>query len=151
MKECPKNKQGGGNLGNVPQYSSAAPPERDVPIGTTSGIDRGANYLYEIISRQEQENCLDVFTGMIKVFSFDVYDFQDRRASLSFVTSYVAIKFEILLEKLYELSCVSTLVGESILAERVYRDYPISINHKNPMDDLVELDMVDFNFILVMD
>ena len=42
-------------------------------------------------------------------------------------------------------------LGESILAEGVYRDCPISINHKNTMSDLVKLDMVDFDVILGMD
>ena len=35
--------------------------------------------------------------------------------------------------------------------ERVYRDCPISINHKNTMAYLVELEMVDFDVILGMD
>ena len=42
-------------------------------------------------------------------------------------------------------SCVSTPVGKSILAERVYHDCHVSINHKNTMADLVELDLVDFD------
>ena len=41
--------------------------------------------------------------------------------------------------------------GEFILAEKVYRDCPISINNKNTMVDLVELNMVDFDVILGMD
>uniref|UniRef100_M1DFH1 Gag-pol polyprotein n=1 Tax=Solanum tuberosum TaxID=4113 RepID=M1DFH1_SOLTU len=45
----------------------------------------------------------------------------------------------------------STPVGESILAERVYRDCPISVNHKSTMVDLVELDIIDFDVILGMD
>ncbi|WMV32196.1 hypothetical protein MTR67_025581 [Solanum verrucosum] len=49
--------------------------------------------------------------------------------------------FEVVPERLCEPFCVSTPVGESILAERVYRDCPISINHKSIMADLVELDM----------
>ncbi|KAG5572289.1 hypothetical protein H5410_062055 [Solanum commersonii] len=42
-------------------------------------------------------------------------------------------------------------IGESILVERVNRDCTISVNHKDTMDDLVELDMVDFDVILGMD
>ncbi|KAH0691243.1 hypothetical protein KY285_018431 [Solanum tuberosum] len=45
----------------------------------------------------------------------------------------------------------STPVGESILAERVYRDCPISVNHKSTMVDLVELDIIDFDVILVLE
>ncbi|WMV07439.1 hypothetical protein MTR67_000824 [Solanum verrucosum] len=61
---------------------------------------------------------------MIKVFTLDVYALLDQ-------------------EQVYLL--------ESILAERVYRDCVISINHKNSMADLIELDMVDFDVILGMD
>ncbi|KAH0676229.1 hypothetical protein KY285_024030 [Solanum tuberosum] len=43
---------------------------------------------------------------------------------------------------------VSTPVGESILAERVYRDSSISVNNKSTMVDLFELDIVDFDVIL---
>ena len=89
--------------------------------------------------------------GMIKAFSFNVYALLDPCASLPFVTPYVANKFEIFSEKLSEPFYVSTLVRESICAERVYRDCPISINHKNTMDNIVELDMVDFYVILGMD
>uniref|UniRef100_M1DKW3 Gag-pol protein n=1 Tax=Solanum tuberosum TaxID=4113 RepID=M1DKW3_SOLTU len=71
--------------------------------------------------------------------------------SLSFVTPYVAMNFNFLPEKLSDPFSVSTPVSESIIAERVYRDCPVSVNHKSTMTDLVELDMVDFDVILGMD
>ena len=88
---------------------------------------------------------------MTKIFTSDFYSSLDPRESLSFVTTYVSNEFEILPAKLYEPFDASTNVGESILAERVYHDCPISINHKNTMADLEELDMVDFYLILGMD
>ncbi|WMV51272.1 hypothetical protein MTR67_044657 [Solanum verrucosum] len=72
----------------------------------------------------------------------------DPGASLSFVTPYVVMNFDVRLEKLLKPFNVSTLVGESVLAETVYQDSTISVNHKSIMDDLVELDMVDFDVIL---
>ena len=99
MRECPKNKQGGGNLDNKAQYSSLAPLDRVAPRGATFGTNGGATRLYAITSRKEQENSLDVITGMIKVFTFDVYALLDPGASLSFVTSYIVNKFNILPEK----------------------------------------------------
>ena len=149
MRECPKNRQGNGS--NKAQSSSVVPPDRTAPRGATSSVGGGANRLYAITNRQEQENSPNVVTGMIKVFTFDVYALLDPGASLSFVTPYVANKFDVLPERLCEPFCVSTPAGESILAERVYRDYPVSINHKSTMVDLIELDMVDFDFILGMD
>ncbi|KAG5595585.1 hypothetical protein H5410_036817 [Solanum commersonii] len=50
-----------------------------------------------------------------------------------------------------EQASVSTPVGESILAERVYHDCTIFVNCKSTMADLVELDMVDSDVILGMD
>ena len=88
--------------------------------------------------------------GMIQVLSFDVYPLLDPGTSLSFLTPYVANQFEILPEKLCEPFCVSTPVRESILAEKVYLDCTISINHKSTMVDLIELEMVDFDVILSM-
>ena len=51
------------------------------------------------------------------------------------------MNFYVISEKLSEPFTVSTPAGESIIAERVYRDCHTSINNKNIMDDLVELDM----------
>ena len=48
---------------------------------------------------------------MIKVFTFDVYALLDPWASLSFMTPYVANKFEILPEKLCEPFYVSKSWG----------------------------------------
>ena len=73
------------------------------------------------------------------------------RRKFVFVTPYIANKFEILPKKLCEPSCVSTYVGKSIIVESIYRDCHVSINHKNTMDDLVELEMVDFDVILGME
>ncbi|KAK4706527.1 hypothetical protein R3W88_033923 [Solanum pinnatisectum] len=117
MKECSKNRQGNGNLGNRAQSSSLAPPDRAAPRGATSGTGGGANWLYAIISHQEQENSLDIVTDMIKVFTLNVYAFLDPGESLSFVTPYVANNFDVFPHKLCEPFCVSTPIGESILAE----------------------------------
>ncbi|KAH0644892.1 hypothetical protein KY284_032776 [Solanum tuberosum] len=46
---------------------------------------------------------------------------------------------------------VSTLVGDFIVAKRVYRKCPISSSRRVTLVDLVELDMLDFDVILGMD
>ena len=58
---------------------------------------------------------------------------------------------DVITEHLSEPLSVSTLVRELIPAERVNCDCHISINHKSTMDDLIELDMIDFDVILCMD
>uniref|UniRef100_M1E0X7 Gag-pol polyprotein n=1 Tax=Solanum tuberosum TaxID=4113 RepID=M1E0X7_SOLTU len=72
-------------------------------------------------------------------------------ASLSIVTPYITMRLDILPERLLERFIVSTLVDESILVESVYHYCVISINHKDTMADLVELDIVHFDVILGMD
>ncbi|KAG5595559.1 hypothetical protein H5410_036791 [Solanum commersonii] len=52
MKECPKNRQGGGNRGNRAQSSLVAPLDRATPRGATSGTSGVENHLYAITSRQ---------------------------------------------------------------------------------------------------
>ncbi|KAH0720379.1 hypothetical protein KY285_005181 [Solanum tuberosum] len=59
--------------------------------------------------------------------------------------------FDVLPEQLLEPFSVSTHIGEYILAERVYRDCPVSVKQKSTMADLFELDMEDFDVILGMD
>uniref|UniRef100_M1DIX7 Gag-pol polyprotein n=1 Tax=Solanum tuberosum TaxID=4113 RepID=M1DIX7_SOLTU len=76
---------------------------------------------------------------------------RDPGASLSFVTPYVVMNFDVLREELSEFFSVSTPIGKSILAKRVYRDCTISENYKSTMVDLIELDMVDFDVLLCMD
>ena len=93
----------------------------------------------------------DIFIVMIKVFTFGVYAFLYPGESLSFVTPYVSNKFDILSKKHYEPFCVSTPIVLSIPQKRAYHDCVISINHKNTMAYLVELDLVEFNVILGMD
>ena len=90
IKDCPKNKQGGGNCGNRAQSSSAPPPGRAAPRGATSGTCEGINHLYDLNNREEQEISPDVVTGMIKVFTFYDYASLDQGESLSFLTPYVA-------------------------------------------------------------
>ena len=46
---------------------------------------------------------------------------------------------------------MSTPVGESVVAKRVYRNCPIMLPNSVSYVDLVELDMLDFDVILGMD
>ena len=57
----------------------------------------------------------------------------------------VAGKFKRTLELLVKPFKVSTPIGESIIARRVYRNCIITICGRDIMADLVELGMVDFD------
>ena len=81
----------------------------------------------------------------------DVYTLIDPGATLSFVTPLVARKFHVESELLHESYEVSTPIGVSIVARKVYRNCPVCILNKLLPCDLVELNMVDFDVILGMD
>ena len=85
------------------------------------------NHFYALRSRGEQETSPDVVTGMLKVFSIDVYALLDISATLIFVTSLVAKKSDILTDVLHEPFIVSTPMGKSVVAKRVYKNCPITL------------------------
>ena len=53
------------------------------------------NHFYALPSRGEQKSSPDVLTGILQVFSIDVYALLDLGATLSFCTPLIAIKFDI--------------------------------------------------------
>lgn len=80
------------------------------------GINGGRNHLYVVASHQEQEDFPDVVIGMIQIFDFTIYALLYLGTSLSFLTPYVAMYFDVIPEKLSEPFNVSTHVGEPFLA-----------------------------------
>ena len=72
-------------------------------------------------------------------------------ATLSFVTPLVSMKFDVLLNVLSDTFSVITLVGDSIVAKRVYRSCPMLFPNRVTLVNLVELDTLEFDFILGMD
>ncbi|KAH0695863.1 hypothetical protein KY289_013345 [Solanum tuberosum] len=72
-------------------------------------------------------------------------------ATLSFVTPLVGMKFDVLPETLKEHFFVSTPVGDSVIAKRVYKGCPISLSNRVTLVDLVELEMLDLDVILGID
>jgi len=79
---------------------------------------------------------------MLEVFHLDVYGLIDPGATLSFVTLYVAMRFDIGPEILSNPFHVSTYVGGSIEAKKVYRNCHILVSHRVTHVYLVELDML---------
>jgi len=93
----------------------------------------------------------DVVIGMLRIFQFDVYALLDPVSSFSYVTPLIAVNFEMSLEIITKPILVSTPVGYSIVAQKVYKKCPITVLHRVLLDDHIELDMVDFDMILGMD
>ena len=107
------------------------------------------NLFYVLPSRGEKEISPDVVIDIFKVFSIDVYALLDLGDTLSFVTPLVAKKFDIFPDMLYEPFMVSSSVGESVVAKRVYRNCPIMFPNRVYYVELVEIDMLDFYVIWV--
>lgn len=89
--------------------------------------------------------------GMLRVFTFDCYALLDSGATLSSVMPYMATRFEIHPEYFLEPFFVSILISESVLAERIYRDYVVSFNYRDTLANFIELEMIDFDMIFGID
>ncbi|XP_070025325.1 uncharacterized protein [Nicotiana sylvestris] len=101
--------------------------------------------------RQTAEASLDVVTSILTVQSHDMYALIDPGSTLSYVTPFAAMESGIEPEQLHEPFLVSTPVGESILAARVYRSCIVTVRGRDTTADLIELGMVDFDVIMGMD
>lgn len=66
------------------------------------------------------------------------------------MTSYVAIHVSYDLKSILDPFSVSTPMGDSIMAKKVYRGCVVSICSRETLVDLIELDMLDFDIILGM-
>ena len=65
--------------------------------------------------------------------------------------SFVAKRFDVSPDVLLDVFTVSNPIGESIVANRVYRNFHVSLSHRVTYVDLVELEMLNFNVIIGMD
>lgn len=110
LKDCPSAKHENGNS-RTHSTASSATISQNFQKGTIF-ILMAAKTTYMHFSRQDQENSLDVVASMLKIFSIDVYALLDPDATLSFVTLYVAVKFDFSPEELLEPFSISTLVGD---------------------------------------
>ena len=76
---------------------------------------------------------------MLQVFSINVYELLNLGATLSFLTLLVSIKFFMLPDILDEPFLVSTLVGDLVVSESVFKGSPIYLPNTVILVDLVEL------------
>ncbi|KAF3650181.1 hypothetical protein FXO38_17282 [Capsicum annuum] len=90
-------------------------------------------------------------TILRQIFHVHVYALVDPGAFFSFVTPCIAVNFRVSPEILAEPFSVFTLVGKTIIAQRVYKNCLIIISQKVTSADLVELEITDFDVIIDMD
>ena len=153
LRDC-SSRQGqlGGN-GRAQSTTSAAPASHQTKKGNSSGTGSGQckNKLYALQDHQDQEGSPDVGSDTLPVFDLDVYALLDPRVTLSFVTPYIAVQFDVSQETLSVPFSVSTPIGDPVIARRVYKNCPVIVSQKVTSADLVELGIVDFDVILGMD
>ena len=64
--------------------------------------------------------------------------------------SFVAKRFDVSPDVLLDVFTVSNPIGESIVANRVYRNFHVSLSDRVTYVDLVELEILNFNVIICM-
>ncbi|XP_069145969.1 uncharacterized protein [Solanum lycopersicum] len=109
------------------------------------------NRFYAFKARGEHKNSPSVVMGMLQAFPINACVVLDPGATLCFVTSLVARKFDVIPDVLIEPFPVCTLMGDSVVAKRVYRKCPVMLPNRVTLADLVENDMFDFDIILGLD
>ena len=79
------------------------------------------------------------------------YALIDPGSTLLYVTPFIDGNFKRTLKLLVKPFEVSTLISESIIARRVYRNCIVTICDRNTLDEHVELDVVDLDIVMGMD
>ncbi|XP_070028964.1 uncharacterized protein [Nicotiana sylvestris] len=141
---------GSPSLVHPPGKGSKAPMSRGRCRGGASSSSGPQNRIYSLAGRQDHESSPDVVTGILSVFSYDVYALIEPGSTLSYVTLLAASMFGIK-PKLVEPFEVSTPVGDSVIAKQAYRDCIIVVHGQSTIADLIKLDMVEFHVIMGMD
>nr|XP_009773929.1 PREDICTED: uncharacterized protein LOC104224065 [Nicotiana sylvestris] len=138
--------------------SSAATSSVRPPAPAGHGVVKGGarvkgvpNRFYALSGRQSAEASPYVATGILSVQAIDCYALIDPGSSLSYVTPFIASSFGVEPEQLHEPFSVSTPVGDSITATRVYRNCVVMVYGRATTANLIELEMVDFDVIMEMD
>lgn len=85
------------------------------------GADTVQNKLYDLASQQESKSSPDVITGMLQLFSYNVYFLLDSGSTLSYVTPYVFVCFGFDPEVISNPFPLTNMVGGLVITKRVYR------------------------------
>ncbi|XP_075107193.1 uncharacterized protein LOC142180156 [Nicotiana tabacum] len=89
--------------------------------------------------------------GILSVCSFDALALIDPGSTHSYVSSYFALRFSRQSELFNNPFLVATPVGESLLAEYVYRACQIRVEGRDTLANLIVLDIIDFDMLMGMD
>ncbi|XP_070050877.1 uncharacterized protein [Nicotiana tomentosiformis] len=138
----------------LPAPAATPPPQpaRDGGRGDR-GCPRGGGQArhYALLAHSEAIALDSVITGIVLVCHRDASILFDPGSTYSYVSSYFAPHLRISQDSLSSPIYVSTLVGDSLIVDCVYRSCLIALSGFETRADLLLLSMVDFDVILGMD
>ncbi|XP_070049120.1 uncharacterized protein [Nicotiana tomentosiformis] len=133
----------------------ATPPTQPARGGGRAGRGhprvRGHDRYHALPDMTEAVSSDSVITGIIPVCHRDASVLFDPYSTYSYVSSYFSPYVGISLDSLSSLVYVSTLVGYSIVVDRVYYSCLVVLGGFETRVNLLLLTMVDFDIILGMD
>ncbi|XP_047261542.1 uncharacterized protein LOC124895138, partial [Capsicum annuum] len=103
------------------------------------------------MARQDIEESNVVVIGIITINSHEVYSLIDPGSTYSYVSPSLDLFLERRIETLVVPYIIMTPMGETLSADRVYRDCVTSVQGKDTKVDLFVLPMTDFDVIIGMD
>ncbi|WMV41622.1 hypothetical protein MTR67_035007, partial [Solanum verrucosum] len=115
---------------------------RHVQPSDSGSVTPKKNRLYALSTCQYCKVSPDVVIGIVKVFHLVFYALLDPSATLSFVTPYMSMRFDVSPKILSSPFHGSTSMDDAIMANRVYRKCLISLSHRVSHVDLVKPVMV---------
>ncbi|XP_070018135.1 uncharacterized protein [Nicotiana sylvestris] len=124
--------------------------DRATVIQGQGNVGRGQARVFSF-TRQDAEASNVVVTCILSVCSFDALALIDPGSTHSYMSTYFALRFSRHPKLLNDPFLVSTPVGESLLAEYVYRACLIRVEGRDTLDDLIVLDMINFDMLMGMD
>ena len=75
--------------------SAPVGPLTHLGASSITGGGQRQNRFYSFYVHQDKKDSPNMVTGTLRVFHFDVYAFLDLRDTLSFLTHYIAVNFDI--------------------------------------------------------
>ena len=122
-------------------------------IGSAPGIQTEPRTQARVyaVTQKDADAAPDVVTGMISILNHDAYTLVDPGATHSITSKHFLDHFQIETQPLDDRMRVSLPAGDPLVSDSVIRDSRILIGGQEFPDDLIALDMRDFDVVLGMD
>ncbi|KAL2497723.1 DNA/RNA polymerase superfamily protein [Abeliophyllum distichum] len=139
-----------GQVGHMKRDCPDRPQGSGAPQKGQTGRPRAQGRVFAV-TQQDAEESPDVVMGMLSIFGRNAHCLIDLGATHSFISYALAIYADCILEPLDSELVVATPVGDSLLANSVYKNCVVKVNDQELKANLIHLDIYDFDVILGMD